>query len=82
MAPNGPFYLSPGIMTLFIINPPIKRSNADLSKLFTVNIVEKKFKPSNVFVHQNDKDLSQIRVFLEYRSSLPNGIFSASFKIS
>lgn len=68
-------------MTTFIINPPIKRTKPDLQQLFSITI-DKKFKPNNIFISQDEKDLSTIRVFFEYQSSLPNGIFSSKFKIA
>lgn len=81
IAANSPAYTTPGIVTDFVVRPPIKRSHQQLHNMFRITFSTDKGRPMQLRISQSDSDLASIRCFFAYNSNLPNEFFTATFKV-
>lgn len=77
---NSPTYVSTGIITEFVVQPPVRRSREELHHMFSLIFSNNKPRPMGMRLSQGD-DLTSVRCFFSYNGNLPNQIFTVKFII-
>lgn len=78
-----PIYTTSGIITNFIVNPPVPRSQGDLWKLFSsITFSPVEGRPYTVILSQSESDPASIRCFFDYHNTLPNLSYVVQFKLT
>jgi hypothetical protein len=80
ISPQSPTYVSTGIVTDFIVQPPIRRSREELHSLFTLFFSNNRARPMGIKLSQGD-DLTSVRCYFSYNGNLPNQIFTVNFRV-
>ena len=75
-------FLTTGIVTEFIVTPPVKRTFEELSSQFSVSFTKKNIVPNAIYFSQSNNDYRSIRCYFAYHSNIPNDIFSVTFEMT
>jgi cysteine-rich repeat protein len=77
-----PLYTSSGIITNFIVTPPMLRSQSELSTFLTINFENLQGRPATIFLSQSDSDPASIRCMFFYNNNLPSLSFRVTFAVA
>ena len=79
---HSPLYISGAIITDFIIEPPVVRTQGELIDMFKISFSNPSATPNNIFISQSENDPASIRCMYSYNSDLPNLEFSVHYEVN